>query len=810
MKPSLSLWCLLTLGAVTLTGVASADTTADEVARSGVTGADAAGTVKPPAPPVPQPTRVPCNLGPVAMDWDFSIGEHGFTTADCDNGGQPVWEWGATSFIPGAPARVWGTILAGNYPNDAGQGLLSPPWVVSENCWLVEVLHYFDVEANYDGCNLVVMPYGNVWEPSGGYSVPAISTNTSYYAWCVDGEPGWTGASSGWRVDCFDLSEFMNQQVAIEFDFGSDESVTAPGWYIARVRVGSPEPPAAVCCSRETGECFLASQAACTESGGDWFPEWMSCDPNPCPPPFVYEPTLKIGPWFAAEPWHNWVAADSIPLRASFDTPPWEPVEFVEFYWDSAGTWKLLGVDNNGAEPWFDTVGGAQPVGSGWSLVAVSPLPIPQPVMTFRAVAHTALRRQIVALGTCGVDPLPPSLGQVQMEDYMVVEDDTVGVHIDPGGTQVDSIIVWTRRMSDVYEKPVPGLSQHEHSATHCVPTATAQCLKYFEAAQGDSTICGGLDSFSLVESLAVRMATNQGPEPGTYLSDWIGGLAGWLTQHGPGYTFRSRWHFNDEGPSWSTNDWRRIRNELERSQDVLLGVFWETTSGYHGGHAITLSTIVNEPLPNGHIVIGFKDPWTASTEWGELDPETGRIANMSGAGGGGAAQIGATLLVCPREEDPGSGGPGVPVYHGPNLWPDPIRVPLPEPGPYFIHVVLVNMSGHAHRTTRVIVSLPTGDVEHEALLPAAFALGACTPNPFWASTQISYALPALDHVTVAIYDIAGRCVRTLLDGDVAAGFHKVTWNGRDDRDRPVAAGVYCVRMTSAGYRGTARLILLK
>ncbi len=810
MKPPLPLRCLFTLAVVALTGIAFAWAVGTDLGRADAVAAGAAGAGKPSMPPASQPVRVPCDLGPVAVDWDFSIGDQGFTTIDCDNGGLPVWEWGAASSIPGAPAHVWGTVLTGDYPNDAGQGLVSPRWTVDESSWLVEVWHYFDIESDYDGCNLSVQPGGYLWEPMGGYTIPAISTDPYYYAWCVDGEPGWTGSSGGWRVDCFDVSEFMHQQIAIEFDFGSDASVTAPGWYISRVRIGAPGPPSAACCNRQTGECFLVPEEQCAEMGGDWYPQWLSCDPNPCPPPVAYRPTLKIGPWFAAEPWHNWVAADSIPLRVSFDTPPWEPIEFVAFYYDSAGTWKLLGVDDNGTEPWFDTLGGAEPIGGGWSMVAVTPLPIPQPVMTFRAVAHTALRREIVAEGTCAVDPAPPSLGQVQMEDWTVVEDDTVGVRIDPGGTVVDSVIVWIGRMSDTYVKNVPGLNQHEHSSTHCVPTATAQCLKYFEAALGDSEITGELDSFWLVESLAVRMATNQGPQAGTYLSDWIGGLAGWLAQHGPRYTFRSRWHFDEAGSTWSRRDWARIRNELERCQDVLLGIFWETPTGYHGGHAITMDTIVNEPLPGGQILIGFKDPWTASTEWGALDPETGRITDMTGAGGGGAARIGATLLVCPREADPGGGGPGVPVYHGPNLWPEPIRVPLPEPGPYFLHVVLVNMSGHAHRTTRIVVSQPTGAVEHEPLLPATLALGPCTPNPFWTSTRIAYSLPAPQRVTVAIHDVVGRRVRTLVDGDVAAGFHTVTWNGRDDRNRPVATGIYCATMTTKGYRGTARLVVLR
>ena len=60
---------------------------------------------------------------------------------------------------------------------------------------------------------------------------------------CVDLEPGWTGNSStpsqNWVAQCFDLTAYMNTRISLEFDFGSDASVTYPGWYIASVMVGT-------------------------------------------------------------------------------------------------------------------------------------------------------------------------------------------------------------------------------------------------------------------------------------------------------------------------------------------------------------------------------------------------------------------------------------------------------------------------------------------------------------------------------------------------------------------------------------------
>jgi hypothetical protein len=181
----------------------------------------------------------------------------------------------------------------------------------------------------------------------------------------------------------------------------------------------------------------------------------------------------------------------------------------------------------------------------------------------------------------------------------------------------------------------------------------------------------------------------------------------------------------------------------------------------------------------------------------------------MTGAGGGGAARIGVTLIVSPREPDFVGGGPGEPFYVGPNPFPEPIPVPLPELGGWFIHVVIINTQGHAWRVTKAVFRSSQG-VEEPAIRPEAFALGPCTPNPFWGTTSIAYALPSSGHVRLEIYDLTGRRVRMLVDDPVAPGIHQARWDGRDDTQQPVATGIYYARMASGPYRGTARIILLR
>ena len=62
--------------------------------------------------------------------------------------------------------------------------------------------------------------------------------------------------------------------------------------------------------------------------------------------------------------------------------------------------------------------------------------------------------------------------------------------------------------------------------------------------------------------------------------------------------------------------------------------------------------------------------------------------------------------------------------------------------------------------------------------LPKVFALGQNYPNPFNPGTQIKYQLPVAAQVNLAIYNILGRQVRTLVDERKAAGFYSVHWEG--------------------------------
>ncbi len=83
-------------------------------------------------------------------------------------------------------------------------------------------------------------------------------------------------------------------------------------------------------------------------------------------------------------------------------------------------------------------------------------------------------------------------------------------------------------------------------------------------------------------------------------------------------------------------------------------------------------------------------------------------------------------------------------------------------------------------------------------------------PNPFNPLTHISFTLDAARRVDVAVFDLAGRRVRTLAGGSFTAGLHHLTWNGKNDHGKGVSSGVYFVGMKSGDFQATRKVMLLK
>jgi len=101
-------------------------------------------------------------------------------------------------------------------------------------------------------------------------------------------------------------------------------------------------------------------------------------------------------------------------------------------------------------------------------------------------------------------------------------------------------------------------------------------------------------------------------------------------------------------------------------------------------------------------------------------------------------------------------------------------------------------------------------DEETPEVLPTALALRGNYPNPFNPKTSIMFDLPTPGPVELSVYDVKGRLVTTLVDGDMLAGSHEVVWQGRDAAGAPVSSGVYFARVIAGGDAVSKKMLLLK
>ena len=106
--------------------------------------------------------------------------------------------------------------------------------------------------------------------------------------------------------------------------------------------------------------------------------------------------------------------------------------------------------------------------------------------------------------------------------------------------------------------------------------------------------------------------------------------------------------------------------------------------------------------------------------------------------------------------------------------------------------------------------ALATLGVEAPGTTGGLLRLAPNRPNPFANRTVIAYELPADTLVEIAIYDVAGRRVRSFRDAPGRAGRNEVAWDGLDDSGQRVRNGSYFVEVRGAGERGVRRIVLLR
>ena len=125
-----------------------------------------------------------------------------------------------------------------------------------------------------------------------------------------------------------------------------------------------------------------------------------------------------------------------------------------------------------------------------------------------------------------------------------------------------------------------------------------------------------------------------------------------------------------------------------------------------------------------------------------------------------------------------------------------------------FYRVFAVDHAGNSSDYSEVVeVAILLID---EDVLPEDFALHQNYPNPFNPTTQIKYDLPEEQHVSIAIYDVMGRKIRSLMNNSQAAGYHSIHWDAKNEMGEGVAAGMYIYTIQAGEFRATKKMVLLK
>jgi len=94
--------------------------------------------------------------------------------------------------------------------------------------------------------------------------------------------------------------------------------------------------------------------------------------------------------------------------------------------------------------------------------------------------------------------------------------------------------------------------------------------------------------------------------------------------------------------------------------------------------------------------------------------------------------------------------------------------------------------------------------------LPETLTLHPAYPNPFNPETTLRFSLPADDNVRLRIFDLQGREIRSLVQGQYPAGSHECVWNGRDASGRSAAAGIYLARLETESSQRVIKLALIR
>ncbi len=344
----------------------------------------------------------------------------------------------------------------------------------------------------------------------------------------------------------------------------------------------------------------------------------------------------------------------------------------------------------------------------------------------------------------------------------------------------------------------MPDFDQYQFgdSTALCGPAAVANCLWWFDAVPAVYQN----DPAGLVRLLTGYFHTH--PDSGTEVDSMQSGLNRYFEHYG----------FPLQENTYLKPDFYEMEDSLKECQDIILLLgFWQLEGAEWkrvGGHFVTMAGVCSDSNK-----VALSDPARDATEagWpGRLRPPDEHPSHPLGDTLHNDPQYVSQDIYWALVESHPAGNwrlvfyqdfEEITPFEGQNFQPGQDTVSYDPQLPIHTWVEYAIM----------ICPKPSAvEGEGESNLPKDFQLFQNHPNPFNAETQITYHLKRPCPVTLNIYNILGERVVTLVEENQKAGSKTVIWDGRDEKGKNLASGVYFYELKAGEVAQTKRMVLLK
>ena len=140
----------------------------------------------------------------------------------------------------------------------------------------------------------------------------------------------------------------------------------------------------------------------------------------------------------------------------------------------------------------------------------------------------------------------------------------------------------------------------------------------------------------------------------------------------------------------------------------------------------------------------------------------------------------------------------------------------VPEPATSDARLALIALDGQGPMGSWNSVSFtvqlsPTGVETAESPLPKEYGIRFLSQNPVGREdVRLELGIPKSSPVDLRVYDVRGALVRRVVTRDLAPGFHRIAWNGRNEAGRQVGSGIYFMQMKAGGKVITERVAVVR